>query len=122
MTLLLQTLCFFEMFSDAITALAIVIGGLFALVKFFEYLNDKRFNNYHRLIKELVDKETQEAEMREDRQIAVIFELRSYRSYYKVTRRILENLKIHWKDHPRLVNEIDLTLEYMNIIWRRPLL
>lgn len=109
-------------YSGAITALSIIIGGVWTLVKFSEYLKDKRFNNYHRLIKELVDGDTPDAALRLDRQIAIIFELRNYSSYYKVTKRILKGLKKNgWGEHsPRLEEEINLTLNYINRFWRKP--
>lgn len=101
--------------SDAIIAGSVVIGGVWAVFKFSEYLKDRRFNNYHRLIKELVDGDTPDATLRLDRQIAVLFELRNYPSYYELSERILIGLQeAEWNQHSkRLGKEIDLTLEYI---------
>ena len=109
-------------YSAAITSLSVVIAGIWALIKFSDYLKDKRFNNYHRLIKELVDGDDPDVALRLDRQIALIFELRNYPSYYKVTRRILLGLKASgWNEHsPRLGEEINLTLSYIDRLWRKP--
>lgn len=77
---------------------------------------DKRFNNYHRLIKELVGPDNGVAYM--DRQVAVVFELRNYPEYYGVSKRILEGLRQAWMredgSFQRLITEIDLTVEFIN--------
>jgi len=52
-----------------------------------------------------------------DRQIAIIFELRNYTNYYPVTHRILTDLKVTWKDQPRIIKEIDLTLDFISKEW-----
>lgn len=78
---------------------------------------DKRFNNYHRLIKELVSPDSQGQLIMIDRQIAVIFELRNYPEYYELSIRILEDLKVIWEQHTlanRLVNEMNLTVDFIN--------
>ena len=47
-----------------------------------------------------------------DRQCAVVFELRRFKHYRELTTTILEWLRKDWKDeHPRLKNEINLTLD-----------
>ena len=78
---------------------------------------DKRFNNYHRLIKELVSPDSQGQAVMMDRQIAVIFELRNYPEYYEVSKRILEDLATIWKHDSRserVTNEINLTVRFIN--------
>jgi hypothetical protein len=75
---------------------------------------DREFEVFHRLVKELVSPEKTESVMRMDRQIAVVFELRHFHRYYEVTGRILKGLREHWETDPenaRLVEEIGLTLE-----------
>ncbi|MDO8566127.1 MAG: hypothetical protein Q7S04_03020 [Candidatus Moranbacteria bacterium] len=103
---------------QALSFLVVVVGGVFAWVKFREYVKDKRFTTYHNLIDQLVDdKSHPSGKLMLDRQIAIVFELRSFPKYYKVTQRILEGLKNEetWKTgNPRLVEEVDLTLEYIN--------
>lgn len=99
--------------SSIITAFFIVLGGILAWRKFAEYLKERNFVHYHLLIKGLVDLEEGKHAMREDRQVAVIFELQNYPSYREVTTRILEGLKENedWQKHPKLIKEINNTLE-----------
>ena len=76
------------------TTISILIGGAWPIIKFREYLKDKRFNNYHLLIKDLVDEQDRpDRYIKIDRQIAIIYELRNYPSYYPVSQRILTGLK-----------------------------
>lgn len=74
----------------------------------------RQFEVYHRLIKELV--QPSEKDLYIDRQCAVVFELRHFKRYRQLTIRILEGLREDWKAsplfHPRLKNEINLTLDY----------
>lgn len=107
---------FIDAYISTFGLLIALIGGIFAWWKFREYIKDRRFTTYHRLIDELVDdKSHQSGNLMLDRQIAIIFELRNFPKYYKVTTRILEGLKNEaWKiGNPRLTNEVDLTLEYI---------
>lgn len=87
-----------------------------------QYLNqrklderDKRFNNYHRLIKELVGPD---GTVLMDRQIAVVFELRNYPEYYDVSKRILLGCRNSWSNTnqslERLIQEIDYTIIYID--------
>lgn len=101
-----------------------VVGLIVAYYSFFlpirHYLNqrkleeeDKRFNNYHRLIKEMVQGGGP-GETYLDRQIAVVFELRNYKEYYPVTERILLGLCQTWANcDVRILNEINLTLAFI---------
>jgi hypothetical protein len=76
-------------------------------------LSDKRFEVYHRLIKELVEPPTPDGKTYLDRQIAVAFELRSFPEYAEVTQRILSGLRESWgsdSKNTRLITEIDLTM------------
>lgn len=78
---------------------------------------DKRFNNYHRLIKELVSADSQGQTVMMDRQIAVIFELRNYPEYYELSERILGDLIIIWEQDDRarrIINEINLTISFID--------
>lgn len=78
-----------------------------------------RFQTYHSLIKQLVQREGAEQPKMLDRQIAVIFELRSFKHYFPVTLRILRGLRLSWKDYGpeekrrRLMEELDLAIEYI---------
>lgn len=92
-----------------------IISSLWALLKFREYLKDKRFETYHKLIDNLVNEQVQPGGvLKLDRQIAIVFELRNFTNYYPVTRRILSDLKVVWNGNHRIVTEIDLTLDYIS--------
>jgi len=111
--------------------LSIVVAILLAVVptfwSFIRYLNLKnkeiehdRFKIFHELIKDLVQPDTPGQSMALDRQIAIIYELRNFSEYFEVTRRMLSGLKKSWNNPPtnnnaeRLIEEIDLTIEYIN--------
>lgn len=87
-------------------------------------LKDRRFEIYHRLIRELVGASNERPFL--DHQIAIVFELRNFPEYAEVTERILSGLKEGWsKDsqqtdaNKRLISEIDLTLEFLKASKRR---
>jgi len=109
------------------TVVIAVIAGFWAALKFREYLKDKRFKTYHELIDDLVNEQRQpDRTIKLDRQIAIIFELRNFPSYYSVTKRILADLKNQegWKNSKRIVKEIELTLDFISRnrlmrIWQR---
>ncbi|TAK57000.1 hypothetical protein EPO17_03155 [Patescibacteria group bacterium] len=105
-------------YSGAIGIIITFISGIWALLKLREYLKDKRFKTYHELIDEMVN-ETRNPDrvIKLDRQVAIIFELRNFTSYYPVTRRILTDLKIAWENQPRAITEIDLTLDFISRNW-----
>lgn len=74
---------------------------------------DKRFNNFHRLVKDLVETDPVTKDIKLDRQIAAAYEFRNYPEYYPITKRLLTDLKAQWDKVPRLVTELDLTLKYI---------
>ena len=83
-------------------------------------LRDKRFEVFHRLIRDLVEPPEGKSEIKLDRQIAIVFELRNFPEYRDVAERILKGLREHWsKDidnfapYNRLITEVDLTLGYI---------
>lgn len=108
-----------ETYSGTVTLLFALCAGVWAFIKFREYVRDKRFKTYHQLIDELVNEtRNQDRIIKLDRQIAIIFELRNFVSYYSVTKRILSGLKEDWKDsNPRVITEINLTLEFVSKNW-----
>jgi hypothetical protein len=84
------------------TALGVVIAAIPILWAVVQYIRIRRaedrrvqFTTFHDLIQQLVEPEDPNKTMRLDRQIAVIFELRSrtFKRYYPVKLRILEGLK-----------------------------
>jgi hypothetical protein len=63
----------------------VIIAYLSLVFPIIQYLNqkkleerDKRFTNFHKLVKEFVEPDTQTGVMKLDRQIAVAFEFRNY--------------------------------------------
>jgi len=84
-------------------------------------LKEKRFEAYHRLIKQLVEGDAPDSGVFVDRQIAIIFELINFKEYYPVTQRILTGLRKTWYEktglapYPvnRVIEEIDLTLKHI---------
>lgn len=105
-------------YSGTVTIILTVFGGVWAIFKFREYLKDKRFKTYHELIDELVN-ETRNPDrvIKLDRQIVIIFELKNFSSYFPVTKRILTDLKDQWKNQPRAIKEIDITLDFISKNW-----
>ncbi len=78
----------------------------------------REFEVFHKLIKELVSPDADTKATWIDRQMAVVFELRHFPRYYEVAVRILSGLREKWGADPefkwpRLIEELDLTLEYM---------
>jgi hypothetical protein len=75
------------------------------------------FEAFHHLIKNLVSPDDNTKSMWIDRQIAVVFELKHFPRYYEVTVRILRGLREKWITevvNTRLIEEIDLTLDYIH--------
>jgi hypothetical protein len=80
--------------------------------------DERQFEAYHKLVKELVSPDSAEGVMWIQRQAAVIFELRHFPRYYEFTERLLISLREKWDRDPEfhwpaLLNEIDLTLRFM---------
>lgn len=78
----------------------------------------REFDNFHRIVKELVSPDPETKSTWLDRQVAAIFELRHFPRYYEVSQRILSELRKDWENEKtgwqRLITEIDLTLEYIS--------
>ncbi len=111
---------FLDIHSGGIGALSLIMAGFWALWKFRDYLKDKRFNIYHKLIDELVNEQLQpDRKIKLDRQIAIIYELRNFSAYYPVSKRILIGLKSQegWMGNKRIIEEIDLALFFMGKSW-----
>ncbi len=105
-------LTFLELHSVSIAIVVSLFGGLF---KFWQYidikrseLKQKRFENYHKLIERLVSPIPNSEQMSLDIQKAIVFELRNYPEYKKVTQDILGG----WLEMaPKLKELIRETLE-----------
>jgi hypothetical protein len=76
----------------------------------------KEFDNFHRLIKELVQPDDSNS-MYVDRQTAIIYELRHFKRYYAFTYRTLIGLREKWSivpsQFPRLLDELDRTISFL---------
>jgi hypothetical protein len=79
---------------------------------------NREFDNFHRLIRELVEPPTPEGALYVDRQCAILFELRFFPRYYPVINRTLDGLKMKWSGlegkYERLLDEADITTNYIN--------
>jgi|GEM_PF-1648876 len=108
------------------TALGVVVASVPIIGGVVQYILIRRaeakrirFETFHSLIKQLVEQENQEQPMRIDRQIAVIYELRTFKHYFPVTLRILKGLEEDWADNgtnkkpPRLLEELNLSIAYI---------
>ena len=89
-------------------------------------LRSERFETYHKLIKQLVEREEAEKPMMLDRQLAVVFELRRFNEHFEPTLRILKGLRSSWKDNYgpedkriRLVDEMDTTILFIETKYNR---
>ncbi len=97
--------------------LGVTIAFLFSIYKY--YINRKtelywkEFEIYHKLLKDLVQPEVENGTMYQDRQVAIVFELKNFKRYYPISEKILKELRKTWINSHRLVEEIDLTLEHI---------
>ena len=101
----------------AVTIISALGGGLWGIVKFREYLRDRRFKAYHELVDELVNEQKNpDRHIKLDRQIAIVYELRNFPGYFPVSLRILTDLKELWPNS-RIKKEIDFSIRFMNSNW-----
>ena len=106
-------MAFWEMLNSNSGAIGLFLASLPFLWAAIEYVRkarseriQTRFENYHRLVAELVDG-PEDHPLRLDRQLAIVFELQNYPEYREPTLRILEHL--------RIVGETDV-LKFRNLI------
>lgn len=110
------------------TVVISVVTGAFSIVwTVYQYIDTKRreqnlkeFENYHKLIKELVQPETTqkgEGIMYSDRQAAIVYELRHFKRYYPFSYRTLLGLKEEWskgdEQYPRLLDELERAIDFL---------
>ncbi|WP_052093984.1 hypothetical protein [Methylophaga thiooxydans] len=94
----------------------------------FRYVSTRRdaqlqteFENYHKLIAELVGSKRDASTMKLDSQVAIAFELQKFKRYRPVTVRILSGLRAEWskdKKNERLINEMDITIRKLSRLTR----
>jgi hypothetical protein len=103
--------------------ISVAVGVATFLWTVYQYIDSKKreqdlkeFENFHRLIKELVQPENDSLYV--DRQTAILFELRHFKRYYPFSYRTLLGLKEKWikvpNQFPRLLEELDMTIEFLN--------
>lgn len=107
------------LFSNAPAIVALAGVGPF-LWKMFEFFSSKRrefeaqeFEQYHRLVKELVQPDSDA--LYTDRLIAIVFEFRQFKRYWGITERMLLHYRQEWDrpDAERLMQEFDRTLAFI---------
>lgn len=75
------------------------------------------FENYHRLIAQLVGSERSTESMKMDSQIAIVYELHRFKRYKPVTLRIIRGLRDEWVNkgtHSRLISEMDIAIRKLS--------
>lgn len=76
------------------------------------------FENYHKLIAELVGSQRNTETMKMDSQVAIVYELQRFKRYKPVTVRILSGLKSEWSgngsDNSRLITEMNIAIEKLS--------
>ncbi|MBB3063293.1 hypothetical protein [Microbulbifer rhizosphaerae] len=108
---------------DQLALLIAVVPIAWAAIQYLwakkQEIKHRQFETYHGLIKSLVQREDPSQPMMLDRQIAIIFELRNYKSYFPVSLRILKGLKESWTEYgpeekrSRLQAELDESIKYI---------
>lgn len=96
------------------STIALIVYSLLYMRDRRNQIRQQRFENYHRLVSDLVKGREDQKEPFLDSQIAVVYELRNYREYKEVSIRILEGLRQEWagnSKHARLIEEISYTIE-----------
>ncbi|MFM7024424.1 MAG: hypothetical protein ACKOXB_15760 [Flavobacteriales bacterium] len=105
---------------EVIISVVITVGGfMFSVFQYFatkrQEQNHKEFENYHRLIKELVQPEEQGLYL--DRQTTILYELRYFKRYYPISYRTVVGLKEKWEkvpdQFPRLIDECNRTIAFL---------
>ena len=104
-----------------ITALIAILSSLATFIWTVYKYTDKRqdlreFENYHKLIKELVQPDEKNV-MWVDRQTAIVYELRHFKRYYPHSFRSIRGLREKWgkvpDQYPRLIDECDRTIKFL---------
>ncbi|MBR9729672.1 hypothetical protein ACFOD0_11085 [Shewanella intestini] len=76
------------------------------------------FENYHKLIAELVGSQRNTETMKLDSQVAIVYELQRFKRYKPVTVRILSGLRDEWSgngsNNSRLISEMNIAIEKLS--------
>lgn len=113
-----------KMIETCVTAVLGLASFIWAICQYLDARrreqNLKEFENYHKLIKELVQPDSENSPvMYVDRQAAIIYELRHFKRYFPFSLRTLKGLKEKWgkvdNQYPRLLDELDLTINFLQM-------
>ncbi len=116
-------LAFLIKYGPALSALGAGIAFAWTVIQFLSVrareAANREFENFHKLVKELVEPPTPDGSLYVDRQCAILFELRFFPRYYSVIRRTLAGLQTRWQaiadegKYERLLEEVEITLRYI---------
>jgi hypothetical protein len=116
-------LAFLIKYGPALSALGAGIAFAWTIIQFLSVrareAANREFENFHKLVKELVEPPTPDGSLYVDRQCAILFELRFFPRYYPVIRRTLAGLQVKWNalagegKYERLLEEVGITLVYI---------
>lgn len=117
-----EALALLTKYGTAFSAIGAAIAFVWSVFQFFSVrareARAREFETFHRLIKELVEPQSEGASLYIDRQCAVLFELRFFPRYYPFTLRTLLALKRKWQEtaaHPRILEELDITIRFIEM-------
>ena len=119
---MLDVLSFIASNASALGVVGAAIAFIWPVVQFVmvrkREQQQKEFEAFHRLVKELVSPDPESKVAWIDRQAAVAFELRRFTFYHEYTYRMLLSLRVRWANdpefaYPRLIEEIDLTVNHI---------
>lgn len=110
----------YELLSIIVAIIACVGGAIWPLWSYVLQRKKehqlKEFENYHKLMKELVQPEFENSGMYVDRQTAILFEFRHLKRYYPISYRTIIGLKEKWDvpgQFPRLMDECNRTIAFL---------
>lgn len=117
-------LAFLVKYGPALSAIGAGIAFAWTIIQFLSVrareAENREFENFHKLIKELVEPPTPDGSLYVDRQCAILFELRFFPRYYPVIKRTLAGLKVKWTalagegKYERLLDEVNIALKYLS--------
>jgi len=94
-------------------ALASILGGIFAIFKYFDNKKTEKwkqeFDDYHKLIERINKPLNSEQKVFLQVQQAAIFELRNYKRYKELTKILLA----HWRDNDEFKDIVADTLNFL---------
>ncbi|MCF8510149.1 MAG: hypothetical protein K9G43_01765 [Rhodobacteraceae bacterium] len=113
--------------ADFVALLLAIVTLLGSAIQYFSIKRaeekKRRFETYHDLIRQLVERDEPNRPKMLDRQLAVAFELRNFLEYSEPSLRILKGLRASWEDsehgpddkRKRLLDQIDSTIYFLEV-------